>query len=434
MIPFFISSVVFFITFWLILSEKIHKTIVALYGAVVMVFFWYYFDFYSFEDVSKAIDYSTIVLLFSMMIIVSVLEKTWLFQYLAIKTAKKTKWNFWLLVVYLSWLTAILSAFLPNLTTIMIVAPVTIIIAQMLSFSPLPLLMAEVIFSNIWGVATLVWDPPNMMIASVAWYDFNFFFMHSFPVIVCVYFWILFLLRIVFYKEIAEYGHSKNIKSLLSIKEEKSLQHRKRLKKSLIILWLLILSFFLQPFIGLPIAFLALFFAALLLLIVQPKDDPEPILEHLELSVLLFFIALFVLVWWIEKAWVLDFLAWEMVNGVEQNIVITALIVLWVSAFFSSILDNIPMTIAMIPIISYLQIHGIDNVDLLWWALVFWVWLGGNGLWVGSTAWVLALSKAENAGYHISNGYWFKTWTLSTLVSIIIVSIIIIFFWTTFYM
>lgn len=433
MLAFAISSLIFFITFWLILSEKIHKTIVALYWAVIMVLFWYYYGFYSFADVLEAIDFNTIVLLFSMMIIVSVLEKTWLFQYLAIKTAKNTRGNFWLLIIYLASLSAILSTFLPNLTTIMIIAPVTIIIAQMLSFSPVPFLIAEVIFSNIWWVSTLVWAPPNMIIASVAWYDFNYFFFHSFPVVVCVFFWVLFLLRLLFNKEIKEHSHVKNLKDLLSIKEEKSLQHRKRLKKTLIILWLLIVSFFIQPYLWIPLAFIALFFAALLLLIVQPKDDPEPILEHLELSVLLFFIALFVLVWWIEKAWVLDFLAGEIMKWVQDNIVITALFILWICAILSSILDNIPLTIAMVPIISYLWEHWVQDIDLLWWAIIFGIWLGWNGLWVWSTAWVLVLSKAEWAGYPITSVYWLKTAWLSMLFSVIIASILLIIFWKIFF-
>lgn len=411
------SLVIFGSTFFFILTERIHRTVIAFFGAIAMILAGGYFHFYTPHDALGAIDFNTIGLLFGMMILVSMLEKTGLFQYLGIYTAKKTKGNPWLLMLALGTITAVLSMILDNVTTIILIVPVTIIIAEMLRINPVPILMSEALLSNIGGTGTLIGDPPNIMIGSAAAYSFNDFLVHSLPVVLLAWFATLLLFRIVYRNDIKK--APERVEELMQMDERHAIKDPDTLKKLLIVFAITIALFFLHGVLHLPPALVALIGASLGLIVVSPKKDPQEIIEKCELSVLLFFASLFMLVGGLEHAGILEHVATLLTAGVENNLLLTAIIILWASALLSAIVDNIPLTVAMIPIITYLAGTGVD-VDLLWWALVFGVGFGGNGSPIGSTAGVIVVAKSEKTKNPISFIDWIKQGAPTMILTLLV--------------
>lgn len=416
---FWVSIIVFVITFSIILSERIHRAVIWLIWAVVMVIAWLFFWFYSPELAKEAIDFNTIGLLFWMMTIVAILEHTWAFQYLWIKVAKMTGWNLWKLTVALWTLTTLLSLVLDNVTTIILIVPITIIITKILKLNPTPILMAEALLSDTWWVATLVWDPPNIMIGSYAGFSFNDFLIHSLPIVFVAWLLTLWTLRLVFRKELKEKPDEKAIADLLKMNEKEAITDPKTLKKIVAVLVLVVILFFTHSALHIEPSMVAIIWASIALILVSATKDPQKILEKLELSVLLFFWSLFVIVWGLEHAWVLKELANFITSWAEDNILVTALIILWASAVLSALVDNIPMTVAMLPIIGYLQYEAkLPWVELLRWALVFGVWFGWNASPIWSTANIIVVSKSEQTDHPISFRWWFKAWTSTAFVSL----------------
>lgn len=420
-----IALAIFGITFFFILSERIHRTVIGLFGALSMVLAGIYFDFYHPEDLLDVVDFNTLGLLFGMMLIVGMLEHTGAFQYLGIWTAKKTKGNPWHLMVALSAITAALSMVLDNVTTIILIVPITIIIAEMLKINPTPILMAEALLSNVGGTGTLIGDPPNIMIGSAAGFSFNDFIVHALPVVLVT--WVLTLLffKFLFRKDLAK--KPENVERLLAMNEKEAITDPKTMKKLLVIFALVIVLFFLHSALHLEAAMVALIGAGLALLWVSPQHDPQHIIEKTELSVLLFFGSLFVIVGGLEHAGVLERAAHFITSGAESNLLITALIILWTSAILSAIVDNIPLTVAMLPIIGYLGAQGVP-VDLLWWALAFGVGFGGNGSPIGSTAGVIVVAKSEKTDHPISFIDWMKQGVPTMILGLVIASLALIFF------
>lgn len=396
---------IFTITFFFILTERIHRTVIGLFGAMAMVLAGMYFDFYHPHNVLEVVDFNTLGLLFGMMLLVGMLEETGVFQYLGIWTAKKTKGNPWMLMVALSAITAGLSMILDNVTTIILIVPITIIIAEMLKINPIPILMAEALLSNVGGTATLVGDPPNIMIGSVANFSFNDFLVHSLPVVLVVWVFTLLLFRVIFRKDLAK--KPQNVESLLAMNEKEAIKEPVVLKKLLVIFGIVVILFFLHSALHLEAAMVALIGAALALITISPQHDPQKIIEKCELSVLLFFGSLFVIVGGLEYAGILEQVAELITAGATENLVLTAIIILWSSAILSAIVDNIPLTVAMLPIITYLGTQGIP-VEILWWALVFGVGFGGNGSPIGSTAGVIVVAKSEKTDNPITFIDWIK--------------------------
>lgn len=408
------------------ITEKAHMAVITFFGAVIMAIVWNGLWFYSSEAILHSIDFNTILLLFWMMLIVAELEKTWFFQYLAIKTAKKTWWNLWYLMIALWALTSSLSMFLDNVTTIILVLPVTLIITKLLKLNPIPILMCVAILSNIGWVATLIWDPPNIIIGSAAGYGFNTFITHSLPVVIVVWWAVLWFFRY-YYRE--EFNHPKKwLKALMRMKAEECIQNRIILKKTLIVLTWVIILFFLHEIIHMTASAVALLWAATLVLWVSPHKDPKSIFKKVELSVLVFFVSLFVLVGWIEQAWVLNLAVDAMWEYAQSNILWTALFILWGSAILSWLIGNIPMAVALIPVISMLQAKWIYWIDILWWALVFGVGFGCNITPIWSTAWVIVYGKAESNKTPISLQDWLKVWVPSTFFALSIASLALMLF------
>ncbi|MCA9361161.1 ArsB/NhaD family transporter [Candidatus Kaiserbacteria bacterium] len=415
-----IAVLIFGVTFFFILTERIHRTVIGLVGAITMVLAGIYFDFYHPEQVLEVVDFNTLGLLFGMMILVGMLEKTGVFQYLGIWTAKKTKGNPWLLMVALSGITASLSMILDNVTTIILIVPITIIIAEMLKINPIPILMAEALLSNIGGTATLVGDPPNIMIGSAAGFSFNDFLVHALPVVVITWVATLALFRVLFNKDLKK--EPQNVDKLMLMNENEAIKDKKTLKKLLFIFALVVAMFFTHSLLHLEASMVALIGASLALIIVAPKHDPQSIIEKCELSVLLFFGSLFVIVGGLENAGVLEKAAGLLTSGAHDNLLLTAIIILWSSAILSAMVDNIPLTVAMIPIISYLGTQGVP-IDLLWWALVFGVGFGGNGSPIGSTAGVIVVAKSEKTENPISFIDWIKQGAPTMIIGLLIATL-----------
>lgn len=422
---FYVSLIIFGVTFGLIISEKIHRTVIGAFGAILMVLFGMVGKFYTPEQALEAIDFNTIGLLMGMMIIIAILEETGAFQYLGIYAAKKTKGNPWMLVVALGTLTTVLSFILDNVTTIILIVPVTIIITKILKINPMPILMAEALLSDTGGVATLVGDPPNIMIGSAANFGFNTFLTHSLPVVFFAWLATLLTLKLVFRKELRE--KPQNIDELMKMDEREAITDKNTLKIIIFILILVVILFFMHSSLHLAPSIVALIGAALALLFVSPKKDPQKIFAKIELSVLVFFASLFVIVGGLEHSGVLEYLAEILLKGGTDNIVLTAIIVLWASAIFSALVDNIPFTVAMIPMIAHLQTQGLE-VNLLWWALVFGVGFGGNGSPIGSTANIVVVSKSEQTDHPITFKSWFRSGTTAMIVTCIVATFAILIF------
>jgi Na+/H+ antiporter NhaD/arsenite permease-like protein len=417
---FWISIVIFAITFIIILSERIHRSVIWLLWALIMVIAWMYFGFYSPELAKEAIDFNTIGLLFWMMTIVAILEHTWAFQYLWIKVAKKTWGDLWKLTLALWTLTTLLSLILDNVTTIILIVPITIIISKILKLNPTPILMAEALLSDTGWVATLVWDPPNIMIGSYAGFSFMDFIVNSMPIVFVAWILTLLTLKFVFRKEFKQKPDKHAIEELQKMDENEAITDPVTLKKILIVLAIVVILFFVHHIFHIEPSMVAIIWAALALILVSATKDPQKILEKLELSVLLFFWSLFVIVWGLEHAWVLKLLAELITSWAADNLLMTALIILWVSAILSALVDNIPMTVAMLPIIGYLQFEAqLEWVELLRWALVFGVWFGWNASPIWSTANVIVVSKSEQTDNPITFIWWMKAWLSTAFVSLL---------------
>jgi Na+/H+ antiporter NhaD/arsenite permease-like protein len=399
-----VSALIFIGTFTFILIEKAHRTIVALTGASLMVVVGISMGFYSQEAALASVDFNTLGLLLGMMILVSMLARTGFFEYMATLTAKRSNGNPWHLLLILGTVTTFLSMFLDNVTTVVLIAPVTVLIAEILGISPVPLLMAIALLSDTGGVATLVGDPPNVMIGSAAGLSFNDFLVRLAPIVLVAWLVALLLLRFLFRRELAQ--KPRNIEALSKLDENAALHDRESLIKILIVLGGVILLFFLHNWLHLQPGFVALLGASVALAWAQP--DLDQVLKDVEWSVLLFFAALFVTVGGLQSSGLLNLLAEDITALASQRLLLTGVVLIWVSALLSAAVDNVPFTIVMIPIIMDLGATGVD-ITPLWWALALGAGFGGNGTPIGSTANVVTITVSEKTASPITARIWMKT-------------------------
>jgi len=403
MIAEIVTSLIFLISLWLIFSEKLNRTIVGMAGAVLTVGLGKLLHFYDEAEAIAAIDFNTLGLLLGMMILVALLEPTGFFQFLAVWAGRFSRGRpVWLLVL-LGTITTVVSMFLDNVTTVVLIAPVTILICEILGISSIPYLMAEALLSDTGGVATLVGDPPNVLIASAAGFSFNDFLTHSLPIVLVAWLVALGLMRYLFRKELAV--RPPNIEAVLQLDPVESLDDWKTARRVLIVLAGAILIFFLEETLELSPAFVALGAAAAALVWVRP--NMQETLRHIEWSVLLFFTALFMMVGGLQAAGVLASVisALDWLNGIPP--VLFGVILIWLVAGLSAVVDNVPITIAFIPVIQGLGAHGMD-VHPLWWALVFGAGFGGNGTIIGSTANIVVATLSERTRTPITSALWNK--------------------------
>ncbi len=388
-----IAVVIFFITYAIIVTEKVDRMVIALLGGMLMIML---IPSYTQHEAFNGIDLNVIFLLAGMMILAGVISETGLFQWLSVRAVQVGKGNPVRILQILAVVTAVGSALLDNVTVVVLIAPVTLFIASSLGISAIPLLVGEVIASNIGGAATLIGDPPNILIGSAAGIDFVTFFVNMAPlVIVCMVVYII-IIPLLFRRSLPNVNMEEKAASLDT---SGLITNPVLLRQSLIVLGAVLVGFLLHSTFHLETATIALTGAVVLL--AWSRRDIHKSLESVEWPTLLFFVGLFVmvegLVWVgaIEMAanWLLD------ITGGDQTV--TTLTILWVSAIASGIIDNIPYTATMIPLIQSLGERGVDTWPL-WWALAIGADFGGNATLIGASANVVVASFASRAGHHIS--------------------------------
>lgn len=387
---------IFLVTYALIVSEKIHRTIVAMAGGILMVAF----GILDQETAIHHIDLNTIGLLVGMMILVSITGQTGVFKYLAIKAAKQAGGHPVKILVYLSVITALLSALLDNVTTVMLIVPVTFSIARQLKVSPIPYLISEIIASNVGGTATLIGDPPNIMIGSaVPELTFMEFIYNLAPVVGVIIVVTVALLVLIYRKQLVTDQERQQL--IMSLNENDELQDMRLLKKSLAVLALTIIGFGLHQVLHLESATVALS-GAFLLLLLTGERYLEQALERVEWTTIFFFIGLFVLVAGLMETGVISKLAAEAIDLTGGDLSAMAMLILWMSSIASAFVDNIPFVATMIPMIKEMGALGITNLEPLWWSLALGACLGGNGTVIGASANVIVIGLAAKEGYKIS--------------------------------
>jgi Na+/H+ antiporter NhaD/arsenite permease-like protein len=412
-----VSLAIFVVVLVLILTERVHRTILGIAGACVMVGVGKLMGFYNEGEALRAIDFNVIGLLIGMMIVVGILAPTGFFEFLALWAGRLSRGNSFRLLVFLGAVTAVVSAFLDNVTTIVVIAPVTIVLCEMFEVSPAPFLLSEALFSNVGGVATLIGDPPNIIIGSASGLSFNDFIVNSAPLMVVVWISAALAFRYLFRGELAI--HPDRFAHVESLDPWKEIKDPVVARKTLIVFAGAIALFVLHSALSLTPAFVALTAAAAALLWVRP--DVHETLQRVEWSVLMFFAGLFVMVGGLAASGLMEEAAKSLAVLKDVDPVIVGIVIIWVTGLLSAVVDNIPITIAIIPVMLGLQAEGIDIVPL-WWALAFGVGLGGNGTVIGASANVVVVSLSERTGTPISSAYWTRKGLPTMLITLTVSS------------
>lgn len=407
----------FLLTYGMIISEKIHRTIVAMIGGTLMVVL----GIVDQESALHHIDFNTLGLLVGMMIIVNITADTGLFKYIAIIAAKKAKGDPVRIMVFLSLITAVGSAFLDNVTTVLLMVPVTFSITRQLRVNPVPFLITQIMASNIGGTATLIGDPPNIMIGSaVKELTFMAFIVNLAPiaaVIMAVHIPIFIWL---FKKKIQTTPDLKM--SIMQMDEKEVLTDRTLLIKSLTVLGLTILGFFLHQALHLESATVALA-GAFLLLLLTGEHAMEEAFTRVEWTTIFFFVGLFVLVSGLVETGVISKMAAGAIDLTGGDLVMTSMLIMWLSAVASAFLDNIPFVATMIPMIQEMGQMGVTNLEPLWWSLALGACLGGNGTLIGASANLIVAGMSAKEGHPIKFVQYFKYGFPLMILSVIMASV-----------
>ncbi|MEW8310684.1 MAG: ArsB/NhaD family transporter [Candidatus Thiodiazotropha taylori] len=424
-----VSALLLLSAYILIFTEILHRTTAAMLGALTMIGVGMWMDFYSQEQALLAVDGNTILLLAAMMMLVALLRPTGAFDYAAVHITRWAKGSPKLLLIYLSLAVSLISMILDNVTTVIVFAPLTVLICRLLKINPMPYLMAEAMLSNIGGAATLVGDPPNLMIGSAADISFNSFLMHmGFPVLVV---WVgtVALMLFLFREQLTDVGEDPR-----TLVDTHAIKDAKGLKRTLFSLAVVVLLFFIHHNLHILPAYAS--FIGLCLALLMLKPDMEQIFGTVNWSVLFFFAGLFMIVGGVEASGLLDLLGNELARLARdpQMLLLTGLLLMWVAAVLSAVVDNIPFTVTMIPIIMGLESSGV-NIAPLWWALALGVGLGGNGTHLGATANIIAVSESEKSGMpeaRITPLIWMKTGIPVMFFGLILASLVYWLFFDLF--
>ncbi len=407
---FWIATAIFLSAYGLIIWEKVHKTIVAVFGAALLIVIGIITQEDAFYSMELGVDWNVIFLLVSMMIIINIMKPTGVFEYIAIKSAKAAKGRPFMIMVIFSTVTAVLSAFLDNVTTVLLIAPVTLLICQALELEVVPFLITEAIASNIGGTATLIGDPPNIMIASKAQLDFMAFVYHLTPVIIVVMIAYIISIKFIFGKKMVVKEELRQ--RVMAMDENEAIKDPALLRKSLAVLAVTMTGFVVHGMLHLQPATIALFGAGLLLLVSGIKE-PHHVLAEAEWATLFFFIGLFIIIGAVIKVGLIKWMSIKVLELTHGNLFGTSMIVLWFSAFASAFIDNIPYVATMNPLIIDMakqlwpNLSGVEllhHPDLMpmWWSLALGACLGGNGTAIGASANVIVVGMAERMGKPIS--------------------------------
>lgn len=412
-----IAIVIFLVTMAAIMTEKLHRTVAAVAGALLLILT----GVLSVESGFSYVDLNTLGVLIGMMLFVAVVKNSGIFEYIAIKAAKIAKGRPWPLMVLFALITAVLSAFLDNVTTVLLIGPMTLAITSMLRINPIPFFMTQIMASNIGGTATLIGDPPNIMIGSAAGLSFTDFITNTgvavlfvlAATIVCFYF---------------IYGRKLHVEpeamdSILQLDENKAIKDRSLLIKSVVMILLVVFGFVFHSQLHLESCTIALTAAAVMLLI--GRQDVEEIVASVEWTTILFFTGLFIVVGGLQETGVIQILANGLMDLTEGHMTLTILLILWVSAIVSSFLDNIPFVATLIPLILTMQSSGVD-VTPLWWAVSLGACLGGNGTLIGASANVVLSGISNRHGFPITFASYFKVGFPLMLVSVAISTVFLL--------
>ncbi|BAQ12579.1 putative arsenical pump family protein [Clostridium botulinum] len=415
-----LPAIIFIIVYALIISEKVNRVVASLSGAAIMLIL----KLITQEKAFLKIDFNTIGLLIGMMIIVNITKRTGIFEYIAIKAAKFSKGNPIKILILFSVITATLSALLDNVTTVLLIVPVTLVITKTLEIDPIPFLMCEIFASNIGGTATLIGDPPNLMIGSAAGLSFLDFVKTLAPVVIVILVITLFGIRQLYKNSLKTSEEDKE--KVMALDESKTIHDRSLMRKSLTILFFTLVGFLLHGYLGFESATIAIAGSAILLAI--SKVEPDEILQEIEWGTIFFFIGLFIMTGVLEDVGIMEVLAQKTLSLTKGNLVMTGIFVLWISAIASAFIDNIPFVATMIPLIKAMGTMGGMDIVPLWWALSLGACLGGNGTMIGASANLVVIGIAEKSGYKISFKDYFKLGFPVMLVSIIICTAYLLMF------
>jgi Na+/H+ antiporter NhaD/arsenite permease-like protein len=390
-----VAVFVFLFTYALIIDERIHRAVAAMIGAAIVIFL----HIVPWDSLLVYLDFGTIFLLMGMMIIVNTARTSGLFEYIAIRTAKVARGSPIKVLILFSLVTALCSAFLDNVTTVLLLTPMLLTIAKLMKLNPLPYLIAEIFASNVGGAATLIGDPPNIMIASAAGLTFNEFLMVMAPIALVDLGIVLLMMLLIYGKTMKVEPHERDVmmKAMENLDENAAIQDRSLFMKSIVTILLVVVMFFFHSLLGLEPAEVALIGAAIILF--WSREPPELILEKIEWPALFFFGGLFIVVGALVETGVISQIASAMV-GLVSTTGEAMILVVWFSAVASAIVDNIPLTAAMIPLIK--DLGTTMEIYPLWWALSVGACLGGNGTAIGASANVVVLGISEREGIRIS--------------------------------
>ena len=410
----------------LIFTEVLHRTTAAILGAMVMVAVGMAMGFYTQQAAILAIDGNTILLLAAMMMLVAMLRPTGAFDYAAVHITRWAMGNPKLLLIYLSLAVSLISTILDNVTTVIVFAPLTVLICRLLKLNPMPYLMAEAMLSNIGGAATLVGDPPNLMIGSAANISFNSFLVHMGLPVLVVWLASVGLMLFLFRKDLAPgAADPRTLVATHAIKDPQGLA------RILFSLGVVVVLFFIHHALHVLPAYASFIGLTLALLLIRP--DMEKLFSSVNWSVLFFFAGLFMIVGGVESSGLLDLFGKQLAVLATDpgKLLMAGILLMWVAAILSAVVDNIPFTVTMIPIILGLESSGV-NIAPLWWALALGVGLGGNGTHIGATANIIAVSESEKSGLpeaKITPIQWMRTGIPVMLLGLLTASLV---YWLLF--
>ncbi|WP_314048317.1 ArsB/NhaD family transporter [Selenomonas noxia] len=393
-----VAIVIFVAAYALIISEKVHRTIVGLFGAMLMILF----GILDQETAVHHIDFNTLGLLMGMMIIVNITSETGLFNFLAIWAAQKVRARPIALLVVLSSITMVCSALLDNVTTVLLTVPITFSITSQIKVDVMPYLISQILASNIGGTATLIGDPPNIMIGSAVGLDFMAFVQNLTLISIIIFILVQLILIALYHKELHTQPELQD--KIMRLPADAQITDHALLHKCLAVIFLTITFFVLHGSLGLESATVALSGAGLLLLLTATRDEEKiaKVLSKIEWPAIFFFGGLFILVGALVETGVIRMLAAEAIKATGGNVEATAILILWMSAIASAFIDNIPFVATLIPLIQDMGQMGLTNLDPMWWSLALGACLGGNGTLIGASANVVVASMSAQRGRPIS--------------------------------
>ncbi len=411
------SVAIFVIALAVIISEKVHRAIVALAGAALVLML----GIMPFEEAIGHIDFNTLGVLFGMMLFVGVVKLSGLFEYLAVKCAHLAKGEPWRIMLLFVLLTAVLSAFLDNVTTVLLIGPMTLNICKLLKVDPVPFFLTEIMASNIGGTATLIGDPPNIMIGSAAGYGFVDFIAVDAPAVIiilaviCVCFYFLYGRKLT--------APQSEVDDVLALRPADYIKDHRLLRISVVMIALVVVGFMRHDMLGWESCVIALGAAALILLLSRASIDHA--LAQVEWTTLVFFAGLFIIVGAMTATGVIDMLAAWLVGVTGGNVFLTMLVLVFGSAIVSAFLDNIPFVATMIPILISMGATGMD-VTPLWWAVSLGACLGGNGSLIGASANVVLSDISRKNGHTITFVQYLKVGFPMMLVTVVLAAVYLV--------